>query len=293
MPLNQNPALDFHKAKHLSPVSFKVAILIVTLPLLLSLAGFGAKLLEGPTPIPPKGMTPKQNALAKPAPPKELPPWLTEPPLDRDGLPPFLTWLANSPMAWLQFLGKPEIALLVPTGLAFWLLGLRRGLHGAKLGKVAEDALRDVGSIAFLFAAAGGFKEVIQATEARAQHHRHPNDGAPLSPVGIAYVVGALMCISLGSATAAIITASAILQGLARQLPGQETLLVLAVANGVIFLSQPADSGFWMIKEYGNLTVRETLIPNNGTKIIPSLTGLALLLIAGGFGWPRFKDSGH
>ncbi len=255
----------------LRPVSFGVAVLIVILPLLLGVAGFGASLLEEPVP------TGNRGPLVVAAADKETPTWLSGALVSRDRLPPYLLWLANSPLAWLQFLGKPVIALLLPTGLAFWLLGLRRGVTGSELCKVAEQALRDVGSIAFLFGAAGGFKEVIKATGAGDIIAAQMMD-LPVTPVVVAYLVGALMCIFLGSATAAIITGSALLQGLVHQLPGQEALLVLALANGVIFLSQPADSGFWMNKEYGNLSVRDTLIRLNVTKIIMSVTGLLLLL---------------
>ena len=59
---------------------------------------------------------------------------------------------------------------------------------------------------------------------------------------------------------------------------GQETLIVLAVANGVTFMTQPADSGFWMVKELGNLSVRDVMVPFNVCKILMSLTGLAMLL---------------
>jgi H+/gluconate symporter-like permease len=179
---------------------------------------------------------------------------------------------------WLPFLGKPAIALLVPTGLAFWLLGVRRGLYGARLAKVAEDALRDVGSMVFLFGAAGGFKEVIQATGAGDIIAGHMMAVPGLSPVAIAYLVAVLMRIFLGSATASILTASAVLQGLAKQCPGQEALIVLAVANGVIFVTQPADAGFWMVKEFGNLSVREVMIRFNACKILMSVAGLAMLL---------------
>ena len=56
-------------------------------------------------------------------------------------------------------------------------------------------------------------------------------------------------------------------------------LVLLAVANGVTFMTQPADSGFWMLKEYGNLTVRDVFIKYNACRIFMSLLGLALLLI--------------
>ncbi|MCI0638136.1 MAG: GntP family permease [Gemmataceae bacterium] len=244
-----------------APPSFFLAVLIVTLPLVLSLAGFGAKLFQD------LGL---------------LPQWMTEPPLEKSELPAYLQWLAHPPLAWLQFLGKPTMALLVPTALAFWFLGLRRGLRGAKLAKTAEEAIRDVGTIAFLFGAAGGFKEVIQATGA-GDIIANAMMKLPLTPVATCYLVAVLMRVALGSATAAILTASALLAAFVQALPGQETLLVLAVANGVTFMTQPADSGFWMVKEFGNLSVRDVLLRFNACRITMSVGGFVVLLIAEAF----------
>ncbi len=202
---------------------------------------------------------------------------MTAPPVPRDELPDALAFLAHPPVAWLQFLGHPTMALLVPTGLAFWLLGLRRGLRPERLAKVAGEALTDVGGILFLFGAAGGFKEVIQATGA-GDYIAEMVMRLDVPKVLVFYLVAVLMRVALGSATAAILTASALLAGAARGLPGQETLLVLAVANGVTFMTQPADSGFWMVKEYCNLSVRDVLIRFNSCRIFMSLCGLAILL---------------
>jgi gluconate transporter len=238
------------------PPAFAVALLIVVLPLLQSLLGFGAKLLGDL---------------------RLLPEWLTESPVSPSELPAALKFLAHPPVAWLQFLGDPTMALLVPTGLAFWLLGLRRGMTPDRMAKVAGDALTDVGGILFLFGAAGGFKEVIQATGA-GDYIAGLVMRLDVPKVLVFYLVAVLMRLALGSATAAILTASALLAALARALPGQETLLVLAVANGVTVATQPADSGFWMVKEYCNLSVRDVLLRFNGCRVFMSLLGLAILL---------------
>lgn len=236
--------------------SFALSLVIVTLPLILSLVGFGTKLL-GDT--------------------GRLPAWLTEPLVARGGSPPWLSFLAHPPVAWLRFLGHPTMALFVPTCLALVLLGTRRGLTRDRLSKLTGDALLDVGGIAFLFGAAGGFKQVIEDTKAGDVIAKMVSD-LPLTPVVGAYLVSVMTRIALGSATAAILTASALLVGLVPAFAGRETLLVLAVANGATFMTQPADSGFWMIKEYCNLSVRDVLLKFNACRITMSLVGLALLL---------------
>jgi gluconate transporter len=236
--------------------SFAVSVLIVTLPLLLSLLGFGATLLGDL---------------------KLLPAWLAQPLVERAALPAWLAVLAHPPVAWLKFLGHPTLALLVPAGLAFLLLGVGRGMGRDKLSKIATSALQDVGEIVFLFGAAGGFKQVIQDSGA-GDYIAAQATQLPLSPVLIAYLVSALMRMALGSATAAILTGAALMVSLVQKMPGQETLMVLAVANGATFMTQPADSGFWMVKEYCNLSVREVMTRFNLCRITMSLTGLALLL---------------
>jgi H+/gluconate symporter-like permease len=100
----------------------------------------------------------------------------------------------------------------------------------------------------------------------------------PLTPVAIAFLVAVLMRAALGSATAAILTASALVAALAKKQPDQATLLVLAVANGVTFMTQPGDSGFWLLKEYGNLSVRQVMVNFNVCRATMALTGLAILL---------------
>lgn len=235
---------------------FGVCLLLVTLPLLQSVVGFGAKLLSDLG---------------------TLPAWMVRPLAERATLPAWLGILGHTPLDWLRFLGHPTMALLVPTGLAFLLLGVRRGMEGSKLARLAEGALTDVGSMVFLFGAAGGFKQVIQDSGAGDTIAAYVMQ-LPLPPVVVAYVVAVLMRVALGSATASILTASALMAGLARSLPGQETLLVLAVANGVTFMTQPADSGFWLVKEYCNLSVRDVMFRFNLGRITMSVTGLLLLL---------------
>ncbi|MSQ97376.1 MAG: hypothetical protein EXR98_22875 [Gemmataceae bacterium] len=237
--------------------SFTLALVIILAPLVLSVAGFGATLLADL---------------------KRLPERMTYVLFDSGDLPAYLRWLNHSPLGWLQFFGKPTVALFVPTAIAFYAYGLRRGWSQAKLAKLTSDALIDVGGMLFLFGAAGGFKEVIQATGV-GKYIADLMQGLPLSPVAVAFGVAAMMRIALGSATAAILTASALLAGLASNLPGMETLLVLAAACGVTIGTQPADSGFWMVKEYGNLSTSDVLIRFNGCRLPMALTGLAILLV--------------
>src|SRR5262245_47796159 len=78
--------------------SFALALAIILAPLILSIAGFGVKLLDDL---------------------HQLPDWTTGVLFEKDYLPRYLHWLNHSVFDWLQFLGRPTVALFVPTALAF------------------------------------------------------------------------------------------------------------------------------------------------------------------------------
>jgi gluconate transporter len=237
--------------------SFALSLLIVVMPLLLSLMGFGMKLL---------------NEL------KLVPRWMSQPWTEAPA-PRVFAIAGNTLLDWLVFLGNPTMALFVSTGLAFWLLGGRLGFDRKQLAKIADKGLNDVGPMVYLFGAAGGFSAVIKGTGA---------DGViadvvqrlPISPIATGFFVAVLVRIALGSATAAVLTASPLMAKVAASMPGQETLLVLSVAVGVTFGTQPADSGFWMVKEYGNLSFKGVLLHFNGIRVFMALVGIAILLLA-------------
>jgi H+/gluconate symporter-like permease len=243
--------------------SFALALAIILAPLVLSVAGFGAKLMQDL---------------------HVLPEWMTNTLFKPSDVPSYLQWLNHTPLDWLQFLGKPTMALLVPTAMAYWCYGLRCGRSHAKLAKLTGDALLDVGGMVFLFGAAGGFKEVIDVTGVGAYLAGQVRN-LPVSRVAVAFIVAALVRAAMGSATASILTASPLLAKMAVDMPGRETLLVLSVACGVTVATQPADSGFWMLKEYGNLTAGDVMIRVNLCRFTMALSGLAILLAVEAW-WP-------
>lgn len=231
---------------------FGAALFVVTLPLLLGVLGFAIELMIGLKIVPTRWSEPLGTG-------------------EETGLP---RMLRHAPLDWLRFLGDPTVALLVAAGAAFWLLGGRQGFDRKRLAQIAERAIGDVGPMLFLFGAAGGFKEIIAQTGAGDAIARFVG-GLGLSPLVAGFCVAALVRMALASATASILAASALLTNMAA---GQETYMVLAVACGVTVITQPADSGFWMMKEYGNLTYAGVLFRLNGCRILMAFAGLGILV---------------
>ncbi|MDY8025059.1 GntP family permease [Paenibacillus polymyxa] len=159
----------------------------------------------------------------------------------------------------IDFIGSPIIALLIALLFSLYSFGYARNFDSKQLLKFTNDCLGPVASIILLIGAGGGFNKILTASgvgDAIAGFAQH----AHLSPLILAFVIAGLIRAAVGSATVAMTTAAGIVAPIAATMPGvSPELLVLATGAGSIILSHVNDSGFWIVKEYMNLSVPQTL----------------------------------
>ena len=92
--------------------------------------------------------------------------------------------------------------------------------------------------------------------------------------------VAALIRIATGSATVAITTAVGIVAPVVAGVPGVNLeLLVLAMGAGSLILSHVNDGGFWLVKEYFNMSVTQTLKTWTVMETIISIVALVFTLL--------------
>lgn len=158
----------------------------------------------------------------------------------------------------LLFVGSPVIALLISCFVAFYLLGFKQGMNRNTIIRLVEDCILPIGSIILIIGAGGGFKEILIETgvgETIAQM----TENLSLSPLLLAFLVAGLIRVATGSATVALTTAAGIVSPIIQNLSGVNLeLLVIATGAGSLMLSHVNDAGFWMVKEYLGLNVKET-----------------------------------
>jgi GntP family gluconate:H+ symporter len=183
--------------------------------------------------------------------------------------------------AWRRacdFVGNPIVALLIALLASFVTLGRAAGFTREQLQHYTNDCLAPTATIILIIGAGGGFNRVlIDSGVGRAIANLA--SGAHASPILMAWGVAALMRIATGSATVAMTTAAGIVAPIAAALPGSHPeLLVLATGAGALILSHVNDSGFWLVKEFLNLTVAETLRTWTVTSTIIGVAGLLFTL---------------
>jgi gluconate transporter len=180
-------------------------------------------------------------------------------------------------IGWIQFFGFPSIALLAATVAALVTVGLRGGFTPDALMRHISESLNSVGSLLLIIGAAGAFKQVILDCGA-GSFFAQAILRSQISPLFMAFLVGAALRLTIGSATAAIATAAGIVAPIAASFPQVDpALMVMGVATGGSFLTHVNDAGFWMVKEYCGMTVSQTLRSYSVMKAVTSLVGLLSL----------------
>ncbi|MDQ8733971.1 GntP family permease [Paenibacillus sp. LHD-38] len=177
-----------------------------------------------------------------------------------------------------KFVGDPIVALLIATIYSFFSLGFFRGMSRDRILKFTNDCLAPTATILLVIGAGGAFNRVLLdsgigdyiAEIATASH---------LSPILLGWGIAAMIRVATGSATVSMMTAAGIVAPIAAIVPGVNVeLLVLATGAGSLILSHVNDSGFWLIKEYFGMTVKETLMTWTALETIISVAALAFIL---------------
>jgi len=104
-----------------------------------------------------------------------------------------------------------------------------------------------------------------------------------LSPLVIAWLIATLIRVSVGSATVAGLTTAGIVLPLVQTTGVSPEMMVLAIGSGSLMLSHVNDSGFWLFKEYFNLSVKDTLATWTVMETSIGISGLIGVLILNNF----------
>jgi len=178
------------------------------------------------------------------------------------------------------FVGHPFTALAITLLLVLFLFGIRRGLTREQALKMAAESLAPMGALLCIMGGGGAFKQIIVDSGVGAYLGKLLITSA-ISPLLVVYLVAAAMRMAQGSATVAIITAAGIVAPIVKGIPGYSPdMLVLALCCGGTAFSHVNDSGFWLVNQYFGMTVPQTLKSWTAMKVVSSLVGLGVVMIA-------------
>ncbi|NEB78136.1 gluconate permease [Streptomyces sp. SID14478] len=177
----------------------------------------------------------------------------------------------------VAFLGSAPIALLLTLVLAIWAFGPRIGRPLKEVTASCASAAQAMAMILLVIGAGGAFKEVL-VEGGISDYIKDLTDTWSVSPIVLAWLIAAILRLALGSATVAVVTASGVVLPLLAGQPVSPELMVLAVSCGSLAFSHVNDPGFWLFKEYFNLSLPDAIKVRTGYTTVLALLGLGGVL---------------
>lgn len=178
----------------------------------------------------------------------------------------------------LFFTGDSTIALLIAVMAAIYFFGTRQQKSMPEIMQWVSDAISGIAMILLIITAGGVFKQVL-IDSGTGSYISSFSSQLQLPPLLFAWILTALLRVTLGSATVAGLTAAGIVAPLVAAGNVSPELMVLAVGSGSVFGSHINDSGFWMFKEFFKLSLKQTFLSWTVMETLISLLGLGGVLI--------------
>ena len=160
---------------------------------------------------------------------------------------------------WINFIGNPVIALLITLIIGTYTLGISRGISMEEIMEIFATAVSGITMVLLIISGAGALKQIL-IDSGVSDYIGSLLEISNMSPLFIGWLIATLIRFSVGSATVAGLTTAGIVLPLLESTGVSPELMVLAIGSGSLMLSHVNDSGFWLFKEYFNLSVKETLL---------------------------------
>nr|WP_295870010.1 gluconate:H+ symporter [uncultured Chitinophaga sp.] len=184
-------------------------------------------------------------------------------------------WLpaGELPYKIVTWLGDPLIVMLLAVLNGIYLLGTRRGMPSKKMLSLMDDAVKDVAVIILIIGGSGALTQLLHDSKV-SDYIAETLRNMHMHPLLLAWGIAAIIRVCIGSATVAGLTTAGIVAPLIASSGVNPNLMVLATGAGSLMFSHVNDAGFWMFKEYFNLSVKDTIKTWSVMETIVSVTGL-------------------
>lgn len=178
----------------------------------------------------------------------------------------------------ISFLAEPSVVMVVALAVATYSIGIRQGFKIKEIMLIYTEAVKDIAMILLIIGSAGALKQVLTDSGVSEQIASQL-DGINIPPLILAWIIAAIIRICIGSATVAGLTTAGILAPVIIQSQVNPCLMVLSIGAGSLVCSHVNDSGFWLFKEYFNLSLKDTFRTWTLMETIISIVGLVGVLI--------------
>ncbi|WP_137789414.1 GntP family permease [Bacillus sp. E(2018)] len=178
----------------------------------------------------------------------------------------------------IRFVGDASTSMLISLLVAVYTMGLARNIPIKTVMDSCTTAITHIGMMLLIIGGGGAFKQVL-INGGVGDYVAELFKETTFSPILLAWIIAAILRISLGSATVAALTTAGLVIPLLGHTDVNLALVVLATGAGSLIASHVNDAGFWMFKEYFGLSMKETFATWTLLETIISVAGLGFILL--------------
>lgn len=182
----------------------------------------------------------------------------------------------------ILFLSDPAIVMILSLAVATYTLGLRMGMKMKRIMDIYVEAVKDITILLLIMGGAGSLKQILVDSGVSAEIATLLN-GLDVHPLILGWTIACVIRVCVGSATVAGLTAAGIVLPLLSQPGVDPNLMVLAVGAGSLMFSHVNDSGFWLFKEYFNISIKDTIRSWSLMETIVAIAGIIGVMILDAF----------
>ncbi|CAI6321806.1 GntP family permease [Bacillus subtilis] len=184
----------------------------------------------------------------------------------------------NGILAFIRLIGNASTAMIISLLVAVYTMGIKRNIPVKTVMDSCSTASSQIGMMLLIIGGGGAFKQVL-INGGVGDYVADLFKETALSPIILAWLIAAILRISLGSATVAALSTTGLVIPLLGHSDVNLALVVLATGAGSVIASHVNDAGFWMFKEYFGLSMKETFATWTLLETIISVAGLGFILL--------------
>ncbi len=177
-----------------------------------------------------------------------------------------------------EFISSPSILMIFAVVVTSFSLGIFYGKSIKNIMNIFEAGIKDIAILILIISCSGALKQVLAdsgTSDQIAVYFQH----LPIHPLILGWLLAATLRVCLGSATVAGLTTAGIIAPLLHATQVDASLMVLSIGSGSLMFSHVNDPGFWMFKEYFQLSMKDTFRSWSLMETIISIVGLIGVMI--------------
>ncbi|WP_259014731.1 GntP family permease [Emticicia fluvialis] len=182
----------------------------------------------------------------------------------------------------ITFVGDPIVSMFISVLFAAYFLGIKQHKKMAEVTVLMGDSVKEVAMLFLIFGGAGALKQVL--TEGGvSQSIAGMMQASSMHPLVLAWGMAAIIRVAVGSSTVSGITTAGFVTPLLAATHTEPHLMVLSIGAGSMMFSHVNDAGFWLFREYFQLSMADTLKTWSVMETLVSVSGLAGVMALNAF----------